>query len=130
MAAATVPKSLERARAAASASWSIAGQRLASFLNVASTPEIDGMTTDAQPPRDFTRGMPFVEQQHDAAPQHRALRRRGRANPPFECGSGGAVEERRRHPHGIRASCARRKNECRAWDDGRDEVRVFFRAAF
>jgi hypothetical protein len=59
-------------------------------------PEIDGVTADADPARDFARGQARGQQQHHAASERDALLRRWRANPVFECGEvSGGIHHRR-----------------------------------
>ena len=80
------------------------------------------MTADAKPPRDLARRVPLVEQQHDAAAQHRPLRCRPPSDPRFERGAaiGGRGEK---GDIGVRdeyaRGAARKKSEVRGWNQGR-----------
>ena len=69
------------------AARSIAKKAVATFGEVPLTPEIHRVAADADAARHLARRQAFDEQQYDAAPEHHALRRRSRPNPPLEPGS-------------------------------------------
>ena len=69
------------------AARSIAKKAVAAFGQVPLTPEIHRVAADADAARHLARRQAFDEQQHDAAPEHHALWRRSRPNPPLERGA-------------------------------------------
>ena len=69
------------------AARSIAKKAVAAFGEVPFTPEVHRVAADADAARHRASRQAFDEQQHDAAPEHHALRRRSRPNPPLEHGA-------------------------------------------
>ena len=89
-------------RPLASASRSIARQRLAAFPDEALAPQIDGVTADARDTRDLPSGSTVGQEQDDPASQRDALWRRSRPKPPLEDEAIGVSHDNGGHPENPR----------------------------